>query len=167
MSAVDVSGSLTYTDNVVVGTATGDASWAGDANHFGSTGTADFDITRANAVCTVTGYSGALRQPFQPHRVRLLPGRELSETLAGLRPRRARPTPTPASYLADRVGVHRRHRQLQRPGAAARSPTPSTPAGLKVTKTAPTASVGVGDSFSYTIKVEKIGTTDNGPFTRH
>ena len=54
MSAVDVSASLAYTDNVIVGTATADASWAGDANHFGSTGTATFEITKAASTVTVT-----------------------------------------------------------------------------------------------------------------
>jgi uncharacterized repeat protein (TIGR01451 family) len=40
-----------------------------------------------------------------------------------------------------------------------------TASGLRVTKSASAATVKVGDSFSHTIKVEKIGTTDNGAFT--
>ena len=71
MSAVDVSASLAYTDNVIVGTATADASWAGDANHFGSTGTATFEITKAASTVTVTCpaaqvYTGSAIAPAPP-----------------------------------------------------------------------------------------------------
>ncbi len=54
MSPVDVSASLAYTDNVIVGTATADASWAGDANHFGSIGSETFAITRKTVIATPT-----------------------------------------------------------------------------------------------------------------
>jgi hypothetical protein len=54
MGPVDVSASLLYEENVVVGVATANASWAGDANHDGSNGSATFDITKAASVVTVT-----------------------------------------------------------------------------------------------------------------
>ena len=57
MSAVDVSASLVYGNNINPGTATADASWGGDANHTGSTGSGGFTINKAVANCTVTGYS--------------------------------------------------------------------------------------------------------------
>jgi len=57
MSAVDVTASLVYGNNINPGTATADASWGGDANHTGSTGSGGFTINKAEANCTVTGYS--------------------------------------------------------------------------------------------------------------
>jgi len=44
MSPVDVSGSLSYANNLAAGAATAAASWAGDPNHLGSTGTGSFAI---------------------------------------------------------------------------------------------------------------------------
>jgi len=51
-----LSGSLTptYSDNVVVGTATASATYAGDANHAGSSNSATFGITQAASSVTVT-----------------------------------------------------------------------------------------------------------------
>jgi hypothetical protein len=57
MSPVDVTASLVYGNNINPGTATADASWGGDANHTGSTGSGGFTINKAEANCTVTGYS--------------------------------------------------------------------------------------------------------------
>lgn len=47
---------VTYTDNVNVGTASASATYGGDTNHTASTGTATFEITKASA--TVTAGSG-------------------------------------------------------------------------------------------------------------
>jgi hypothetical protein len=51
-----LSGSLTvsYTDNTNVGTATANATYAGDSNHTGSTGSDTFEITPASSSVTVT-----------------------------------------------------------------------------------------------------------------
>jgi hypothetical protein len=57
MTDVDVTASLVYADNTNAGSATANASWAGDTNHFGNTGSGGFTINKANAICTVTGYS--------------------------------------------------------------------------------------------------------------
>jgi putative Ig domain-containing protein len=45
MAPVDVTASLVYANNVVGPTATAAASWAGDVNHTGSTGSGSFVIT--------------------------------------------------------------------------------------------------------------------------
>ena len=66
-----LSGSLspTYADNVVVGTATASASYAGDANHEGSSNTATFEISKASSAVTVTcpetsqTYTGSAIEP--------------------------------------------------------------------------------------------------------
>src|SRR5881296_1262272 len=58
MSPVDVSGSLSYANNIAAGAATTAASWAGDPNHFGSTGTGGFTIDRAASAVTVTCTAG-------------------------------------------------------------------------------------------------------------
>ena len=58
MSPVDVTASIVYGSNTNAGAATADASWAGDANHTGSTGTGGFTIGKADASCTVVGYTG-------------------------------------------------------------------------------------------------------------
>jgi hypothetical protein len=68
MSDVDVSASLTYTGNTNVGTATANASYAGDANHFGSTGSGNFAITKASSSVIVTCpasvvYNGSAQTP--------------------------------------------------------------------------------------------------------
>ncbi len=47
---------VTYLNNTNAGTATANASYAGDANHTGSSDSDTFTIDKANAVCTVTGY---------------------------------------------------------------------------------------------------------------
>ncbi|MGZ5544398.1 MAG: beta strand repeat-containing protein, partial [Limisphaerales bacterium] len=61
-----LAGSLTptYSDNINVGTATASANYAGDANHDGSNGSANFAITKASSSVTVAcppsqTYSGA------------------------------------------------------------------------------------------------------------
>ncbi len=54
MTPVDVTASLVYSNNTNVGTATADASWAGDASHTGNIGTDTFDITPAAQTITVT-----------------------------------------------------------------------------------------------------------------
>src|SRR5256886_13216157 len=59
MSPVDVSGSLSYANNLAAGAATAAASWAGDPNHTGSTGTGGFTIARAASAVTVTCTAGA------------------------------------------------------------------------------------------------------------
>ncbi len=45
MSPVDVTASLVYSSNTNAGSVTADASWAGDANHTGDTGSGSFTIT--------------------------------------------------------------------------------------------------------------------------
>ena len=57
-----------YTDNVVVGTATADASYAGDANHFGNTDSTTFEIPRPASTVTITCpvsevYTGSAIEP--------------------------------------------------------------------------------------------------------
>ena len=47
MSPLDVTGSLSYANNTNAGTATASASWAGDANHTGNTGSGGFTIAKA------------------------------------------------------------------------------------------------------------------------
>src|SRR5881628_758584 len=59
MSPVDVSGSLSYANNIAAGPATAAASWAGDPNHTGSTGTGGFTIGPASSMVTVTCTAGA------------------------------------------------------------------------------------------------------------
>ncbi len=69
MSPVNVTDSLVYTANTDAGTATADASWTGDANHTGDTGTATFTIDKAPSTTTVTcpagpyTYSGTAQEP--------------------------------------------------------------------------------------------------------
>jgi len=57
-----LSGSLspTYSDNVIVGTATANASYAGDANHNGSSGSDTFAITKANSNVTAWPTASAI-----------------------------------------------------------------------------------------------------------
>src|SRR5439155_738004 len=50
---------VTYTNNTNVGTAGASATYAGDANHLGSTGTGGFTIDRAASAVTVTCTAGA------------------------------------------------------------------------------------------------------------
>jgi len=59
---------VTYTANTNVGTATASATFAGDANHFGDTGSKDFEIGKAPSVTTVTCpasvvYTGSAIEP--------------------------------------------------------------------------------------------------------
>src|SRR5206468_2482510 len=65
-----LSGTLTvgYTNNTNAGTASASASYAGDANHAGSTDTKNFTIAQATSVTTVgcpasVSYSGAAQTP--------------------------------------------------------------------------------------------------------
>ncbi|MBI3630787.1 MAG: DUF5011 domain-containing protein [Candidatus Sungbacteria bacterium] len=60
MSPVDVTGSLIYSNNVHASTATADASWAGDTNHTGNTGSGSFII--GQAILTVTASSASVLQ---------------------------------------------------------------------------------------------------------
>ena len=54
---LSVSVSVVYGNNTAAGTATADATYAGDSNHNSSTATQKtFTIDKANPVCTVTGY---------------------------------------------------------------------------------------------------------------
>jgi hypothetical protein len=48
---------VSYANNVNAGTATASAAYAGDANHFGSSNSASFTITRADASIFVNAYS--------------------------------------------------------------------------------------------------------------
>jgi hypothetical protein len=57
-SPVDITASIIYTDNVAAGTAHATASWVGDANHDGSTGSSTFGITQASSTVTVTCPAG-------------------------------------------------------------------------------------------------------------
>src|SRR5206468_2672606 len=60
---------VTYTANVNVGTATADATWAGDANHTGNSGESTFDIAQAPSTVTVKigrascRYTGSATEP--------------------------------------------------------------------------------------------------------
>ena len=58
MSDVDVSASLSYSNNINAGPATANASWGGDANHTGTTGSGGFTIGRAPTTTTVTCGTG-------------------------------------------------------------------------------------------------------------
>ncbi|MHA6523527.1 hypothetical protein [Tessaracoccus sp. G1721] len=64
-----VSRTPSYTGNVNVGTATASASWAGDVNHTGSSGTGTFVITKAASTVAVTcpssplTYTGSAQMP--------------------------------------------------------------------------------------------------------
>ena len=58
MSPVDVTDSLVYSNNINAGTATVEASWDGDNNHIGSTGSGSFTIEKADASCSISGYTG-------------------------------------------------------------------------------------------------------------
>lgn len=49
---------VTHTENTNAGTATAIATFAGDANHVGSTGQAGFAISPATAQCSVRGFAG-------------------------------------------------------------------------------------------------------------
>jgi hypothetical protein len=55
---VDVTASLIYSNNTNAGTATVTASWAGDTNHTGNTGSGSFTINQADATISVNGYTG-------------------------------------------------------------------------------------------------------------
>jgi len=59
MSPVDVTSSIQYSNNTNAGTATATASWAGNASHTGSTGSANFVIAPASSAITVTCTAGA------------------------------------------------------------------------------------------------------------
>ena len=90
MSPVNVSASLVYTGNVNAGTAGATATYAGDANHDGSTGVGGFTIARAtpvfsglsgptiNAGATPTVLSGTIKSGT------LIPSGSVSITLNGV-----------------------------------------------------------------------------------
>jgi hypothetical protein len=52
MSPIDVTDSIVYSDNTDAGTASAQASWDGDANHTGNTGSSTFDIGQAELTIT-------------------------------------------------------------------------------------------------------------------
>jgi phosphotransferase system IIA component len=55
MTPVDLTASIVYGNNTNAGTATADASWAGDSNHTGSTATQNtFTIDKASSTTTIT-----------------------------------------------------------------------------------------------------------------
>jgi hypothetical protein len=54
----DVSLTVDYTNNTNAGPASANASWAGDNNHTGNTGTGTFTISKADPVCSISGYTG-------------------------------------------------------------------------------------------------------------
>ena len=56
MSPVNVTASLVYANNTNAGSATATASWGGDGNHTGNTGSGGFTIAKADPICTVTPY---------------------------------------------------------------------------------------------------------------
>jgi hypothetical protein len=68
-SGVDVTASIVYTENVAAGTAHATATWAGDANHEGSTGSSTFAIVQADSTVMVSCpagphvYSGSAHEP--------------------------------------------------------------------------------------------------------
>ena len=55
---LNLSPAASYTNNVNAGTATASYDFAGDENHDGSSGNANFVINKAKAVVTVNGYTG-------------------------------------------------------------------------------------------------------------
>ncbi len=58
-AGLNTTATVTYGNNVNVGTATANASYAGDINHTGSTATQKtFEITAADANCTISGFTG-------------------------------------------------------------------------------------------------------------
>jgi len=58
MSPVDVSASLVYANNTNAGAATANASWSGDANHTGNSGSGGFTINKASSTTAVTIIGG-------------------------------------------------------------------------------------------------------------
>ena len=58
MTDVDVTASIVYGSNTNAGLATADASWDGDANHTGNTGSGGFTIGKAASTTVVTFESG-------------------------------------------------------------------------------------------------------------
>jgi hypothetical protein len=57
VGGLNTSLTVAYSNNTNAGTATADASYGGDSNHFGSSDTKTFAINKANATITVTGYN--------------------------------------------------------------------------------------------------------------
>jgi hypothetical protein len=56
---VNQSVTVTYTNNINAGTATATATFPGDATHSPSSDTKTFTINKADAVCSITGHTGA------------------------------------------------------------------------------------------------------------
>ena len=52
MSPLDVTGTISYSNNINAGSATADANWDGDANHNGNSGSGGFTISPINATVT-------------------------------------------------------------------------------------------------------------------
>lgn len=73
---------VTYTNNINAGTATASATYAGDANYNGSSDTKNFTIEKANATCTISGWSGSY--DGNPHGATGSCIGVMGETLSGL-----------------------------------------------------------------------------------
>ena len=58
-SGLNQSVTVTYTSNINAGTATATATFPGDATHESSSDTKTFTINKADAVCAITGHTGA------------------------------------------------------------------------------------------------------------
>jgi hypothetical protein len=58
VGGLDLPLTVSYSSNTDVGTATASASYEGDTNHESSSGSATFDISKADATCTIMGWSG-------------------------------------------------------------------------------------------------------------
>lgn len=69
MSDIDLTGSIVYSENVNAGTATAEASWEGDTNHEGDSGSDTFEIGKATLTVTASSASvlqGALLPAITP-----------------------------------------------------------------------------------------------------
>ncbi|HBB89181.1 MAG TPA: hypothetical protein DC047_16370 [Blastocatellia bacterium] len=77
MSPVNVTSSLVYSNNTNAGAATANASWAGDSNHTGNTGSGGFTITKAPQTITWSNPSSITYGTA-------LSGTQLNATVAGV-----------------------------------------------------------------------------------
>jgi hypothetical protein len=73
---------VNYTNNVNAGTATASASYTEAANYLGSSGSKNFEIAKADAACSVTGYN--VTYTGNPHTATGSCTGVLGETLSGL-----------------------------------------------------------------------------------
>ncbi len=81
-AGLSTTATVVYGNNTNVGTATADASYAGDTNHTSSSDSKTFAITKADPVCTITGYT--VTYDGNPHTATGSCLGVLGETLAGL-----------------------------------------------------------------------------------